>query len=88
MVTLADIGHAPVPRTGRVRACANSLRGNSGDILLKPMFVKAAMYAASVGGVADRRGNTLAAGRGPRKGLRTEEGRWRRVEGGEKKRED
>jgi hypothetical protein len=34
------------------------------------------------GGVADRRGNTLAAGRGPRKGLRTEEGRWRREDGG------
>jgi hypothetical protein len=40
------------------------------------------------GGVADRRGNTLAAGRGPRKGLRTEERRWRREDGGEKGRED
>jgi len=33
------------------------------------------------GGVADRRGITLAAGRGPRKGLRMEERRGRREDG-------
>jgi hypothetical protein len=33
-------------------------------------------------GVADRRGDTLAAGRAPRKGLRTKERRGRREDGG------
>jgi hypothetical protein len=34
------------------------------------------------------RSKVLAAGRGPRKGLRTEERSWRREDGGEKRRED
>jgi len=53
-----------------------------------PIPVKAATCAAAAGGIADRRGNTLAAGRGPRKGLRTEERRGRREDGGEKRSED
>jgi hypothetical protein len=34
-------------------------------------------------GAAERQGSTLAAGRGPRKGLRTKERRGRREDGGE-----
>jgi len=69
---------------------------NSGDIIINSIPVKAGRPCADIdcileqrktfvkraGGVADRRGNTLAAGRGPRKGLRMEERRWRREDGG------
>ena len=70
--------------------------GNSGDIIINSILVKAGRPRADIdcvleqrqtfvkhaGGVADRRGNTLAAGRGPRKGLRTEERRRRTEYGG------